>query len=301
MSLLKKWYQNYTRYMDNAKEVVGMNRRNLHYVYPNNPRKYFDYANDKVLTKTTLQKHGLSVPKSFFVIHYFYELQALEEKLRQHSSFVIKPSCGSGGNGIMVISEYKEGMWFSISGKPYSYQELKKHISDIIFGVYSFGLDDAAIIEERIIQDEKITTLSPLGLADIRMINYKDSNAKAMLRIATKASDGKANLHQGGIGVAVDIKNGCTFNAQIEREDISSHPDTGVNLLNIDLPYWTEVTELCEQVCKVIPLDYLGIDIAFSNKGPVILEVNARPGVEIQNISKEGMSATLGRIDEDRS
>ncbi len=297
MSFLKRWYSTYSLGMKNAKKVVGMNRRNLDYVYPNNPRKYFEYANDKVLTKKTLEENGLSVPKSFFVVGYFYELQELEKKLRKLSSFVIKPSCGSGGNGIVVISEYTEGRWISVSGKELSYEDIKKHVSDIIFGVYSFGLDDKAIIEERIVQDPYISELSPLGLADIRMINYKGSNARAMLRIATKASDGKANLHQGGIGVAIDMSSGHTFSAQIERENISLHPDTNVLLLDIKIPYWDELVRLCEDVSKIIPLDYLGIDIALSDKGPVILEVNARPGIEIQNISNEGMSEILADID----
>lgn len=297
MSFLKKWYSTYVEGMENAKKVVGMNRRNLDYVYPNNPRKYFEYANDKVLAKKTLEENGLSVPESFYVIGYFYELQELEKKLRKLSSFVIKPSCGSGGNGIVVISEYRQGMWISISGKELSYEDIKKHVSDIIFGVYSFGLNDNAIIEERIIQDTYISELSPLGLADIRMINYKGSNAKAMLRIATTASDGKANLHQGGIGVAIDMLRGHTFSAQIDRENISFHPDTNVNLIDVKIPNWDELLRLCEEVSKIIPLDYLGIDIALSDQGPVILEVNARPGIEIQNISNEGMSDVLNDID----
>jgi alpha-L-glutamate ligase-like protein len=301
MTLLKKWYGIYIEGMENAKKVVGMNQRNLGYVYPNNPRKYFEYANDKVLTKHTLETEGLSVPKSFFVIGYFYELQGLENNLKELSSFVIKPSCGSGGNGIVVIAQRKDDLWISVSGKEYTFEDIKKHVSDIIFGVFSFGLNDKAIIEERIIQDSYISELSPLGLADIRMINYKGSNAKAMLRIATKASDGKANLHQGGIGVAIDMMSGHTFSAQIQRENISFHPDTNTPLLDIKIPFWDELLHLCEDVSKIIPLDYLGIDIALSDKGPIILEVNARPGIEIQNISNEGMSEILTDIDRRKS
>jgi len=296
MSLLKKYYATYVQSMQNAKSVLGMNRRNLDYVYPSNPRKYFEYANDKVLTKTTLESEGLSIPKSYFIIGYFYELKELESSLKNYSSFVIKPSCGSGGNGIIVISNFKDNVWISVSGKEYTFTDIKKHISDIIFGVFSFGIDDRAIIEERIIQDAYISKLSPHGLADIRMINYQGTNAKAMLRIATKASDGKANLHQGGIGVAIDIQSGHTFSAQIDRENISLHPDTGVKLLDVQIPNWEELLHLCENVSKIIPLSYLGIDIALSDKGPIVLEVNARPGIEIQNISNTGMLEVLTDI-----
>ena len=300
MMNIREVYATFMANMQNSQKVLGMNRRNLGYVYPNNPRKYFEFANDKLLTKKTLQEHGLRVPETFLTVSSFYELQQLETALRQHSSFVIKPSSGSGGNGIVVISDYREDVWVSISGKEYTFREIKKHIADVVFGVYSFGLNDVAIIEERIVQEKTVTLLSPKGLADVRMINYRNSNVKAMLRIATEASDGKANLHQGGVGVAIDLLEGTTFAAQIEREEVTHHPDSDVPLLNVTIPFWDELFSLCEETAKVIPMDYLGIDIALSEKGPVILEVNARPGIEIQNIANEGMIDALSAIDRRR-
>ncbi len=283
--------------MRHADKVLGMNRRNLGYIYPSNKRRYFEFANNKLLTKKTLEAANLRVPKTYLTISYFYELTQLEASLQGVESFVIKPASGSGGKGIIVIAERKEEEWISVSGKIYSLEDIKKHIADIIFGVYSFDMNDTAIIEEKIVQDQGISSLSPHGLADVRMINYRGKNVKAMLRIATIASDGRANLHQGGIGVAIDLATGYTSSARIGREDITSHPDTGVVLLNVKIPFWEELLELCKAAAEVIPLDYLGIDIALSERGPVILEVNARPGIEIQNIAGEGMREPLSIID----
>jgi len=291
--LLKKIKERVSRINKNKEMVVGMNRRNLDFVYPNNPRKSFEFANNKLLTKKTLAKEGINIPKTFLEISYFFELNQIDTKLQNLSSFVIKPSSGSGGNGILVISSYENGLWRSVSNKTYTLEMIKKHIADIIFGVYSFGLNDTAIVEERIIQEASIAKLSPLGLADIRMINYKNKNIAAMLRIATKASDGKANLHQGGIGVSIDIESGRTCFAQIEREDIEFHPDTGVKLTDVEIPYWDEIKQLCIQTSKVIPLGYLGIDIALGEGRALILEVNARPGIEIQNVSHFGLMERL--------
>lgn len=175
MMTMKQIYITFMANMQNAQKVLGMNRRNLGYVYPSNPRKYFEFANDKLLTKKSLQKHGLRVPETYLSVSSFYELQNLETALQKQTGFVIKPSSGSGGNGIMVITDYHDGCWVSISNKKYSFAEIKKHIADIIFGVYSFGLNDVAIIEERIIQNKAVSLLSPQGLADIRMINYRGS------------------------------------------------------------------------------------------------------------------------------
>ncbi len=297
MSRLHRFYADFKAGMQNANKVLGMNRRNLKYVYPSNERKYFEYANNKLLTKKTLEAEGLRVPQTFLTVSFFYELTQLEDALRQLSSFVIKPASGSGGSGIVVISDYQEGDWLSVSGKSYTFADIKKHIADIIFGVYSFGLNDTAIIEERIVQNSLISELSPQGLADIRMISYKGHNVKAMLRIATIASDGRANLHQGGVGVAIDLIKGTTFSARVHGENITHHPDTGVALLDVTIPSWDELLRLSEAASKAIPLGYLGIDIALSESGPVILEVNARPGIEIQNICGEGMRESLSAID----
>jgi len=297
MSRLQRIFTEFRANMQNAHKVLGMNRRNLGYVYPSNPRKYFEFANNKLLTKKTLEAEGLRVPETFLTVSYFYELTQMEEALRELSSFVIKPSSGSGGNGIVVISDYRDEVWISVSGKIYTFADIKKHIADIIFGVYSFGLNDTAIIEERIVQNSLISTLSPQGLADIRVINYRGRNVRAMLRIATIASDGRANLHQGGVGVAIDLESGKTYSAQVSGENITRHPDTGVALLDVTIPSWDELLRLSEEAAKIIPLGYLGIDIALSEKGPVILEVNARPGIEIQNISGEGMRESLLAIE----
>ncbi len=294
---LKKLYSLFNVDKEKVGKVLGMNRRNLGYVYPSNPRKYFDYANDKLLAKKSLEARRLRVPKTYLTISFFYELVELEEALKRYTSFVIKPAFGSGGNGIMVISAYEEGHWISVSGKRYTFKEIKKHIADIIFGVYSFSMNDTAIIEERIVQHSLVSELSPHGLADIRMINYKGNNVKAMLRIATIASDGRANLHQGGIGVSIDLQSGRTLAARIAKEDITHHPDTGRALLDVELPHWDEILHLCEEAAKAVPLDYLGIDIALSDSGPVILEVNARPGIEIQNVAGEGLREKLSEID----
>jgi alpha-L-glutamate ligase-like protein len=296
MNRLRRFFAGVKENMKNIDTVLGMNRRNLGYVYPSNPRKYFEFANNKLLTKQTLEKAGLRVPETFLTVSYFYELTEMEEALLRLKSFVIKPSSGSGGSGIVVISDCQEGAWRSVSGKIYTFADLKKHIADIIFGVYSFGLHDTAIIEERIVQNSLISELSPQGLADIRVINYRGSNVKAMLRIATIASDGKANLHQGGVGVAIDLENGKTFAARVHGENITHHPDTGVALLDVTIPSWDALLQLSEAAAKVIPLGYLGIDIALSESGPVILEVNARPGIEIQNICGEGMRERLSAI-----
>ena len=185
------------------------------------------------------------------------------------------------------------GDWLGISGKIYTLYDLQKHISDIIFGIYSFDLGDRAIIESRITQHAEMQELSPLGLADVRVIMCDDTPVMSMTRIPTRQSDGKANLHQGAIGVAIDIATGITTHGRFLGQSADKHPDSGIHLIGRTLPYWPEIIELAQLAARSVPLKYLGVDISISPDGPQLLEINVRPGLEIQNVNDRGMLSIL--------
>ncbi len=195
-----------------------------------------------------------------------------------------------------MIRERRGEEWLSAGGKIYSLDEIRTHISNIIFGIHSFGLRDTAIIEARLEQHERINTLSPSGLADVRLILYRRQPAMAMIRLTTNQSAGRANLHQGAIGVGIDLVTGHTRHAIHKGEEIEFHPDTGAPLIDVELPYWPEILATGQKVINALPLNYLGIDIAITSQGPVLLEINVRPGIEIQNANNLGLRDGLLHI-----
>lgn len=276
-----------------AAGVVGINRRNLGYIYPNNSRQFFSLADDKVLTKEILVQAGLPVPATLRVYRYFFELQRLREDLAPHPEFVIKPARGRGGGGIIVITGSTETAWLGIDGRQHSVDALRRHLGDILFGVYSFDLGDAVLVEERIRQHPALEELSPLGLADVRVIVYQDRPTLTMIRVPTRSSKGRANLHQGGLGIALDLVTGRTGHAQHNGHQVVCHPDTGLPLAGRIIPFWDEVLRISRQTAAVFPLKYLGIDIVITAAGPVLLEINVRPGLEIQNVTRCGLRPLL--------
>ncbi|MDH4247477.1 MAG: hypothetical protein OEW39_06650 [Deltaproteobacteria bacterium] len=287
--LLNKW----SAVRDNARTVLAMNRRNLNYIYPNNHRRDFQIADDKLITKEIMQRVGVPVPQTFLTYRYFFDLRDLERDLGSLSEFVIKPAHGSQGNGIVVIDHNKDGIWYSIGGTAYTGQMLRKHLSDIIFGIYSFDLTDQVLIEERVHQHSEMNAISPFGLADFRVILHQDRPVMAMCRVPTRASQGRANLHQGAVGVGLDLATGRTRHANHITGPVTRHPDTGMALLDIPIPFWKEILEISILAAKAVPLKYLGVDISVSKTGPMLLEINVRPGLAIQMANFKGLRTLL--------
>ncbi len=284
--------------MNYLEEILGINERNLSLIYEYNPVQYYSMADDKLLTKRILEEAGISTPKLLYSYQYFYELNRLKEDLWNRSDFVIKPSHGLQGGGIVVFDQFSNGHWLTTSGKPYSAGDLFEHATDILHGVYSLdNTNDAVMIEEKIKLDRFFRRITYKGVPDIRVIVFKRRPVMAMLRIPTKCSEGRANLHAGGIGVGLDLKSGVTTSAKIKKSSIAAHPDTGEGLLGLRIPHWGDILDIAQRIQKYIPLGYLGIDFVLDERyGPQILEINVRPGLEIQNINNKGLKTFLNRF-----
>lgn len=296
-SVMRGWLARWRALRAQAAQVLSMNNRNLGYVYPHNARRHFPIANDKLLCKQTLEPVGVPVPRTHFTYRYFFELARLAEELGSLQEFVIKPANGSAGHGILVIVAREGEQWVGVNGRRYGIDELRRHISDIIFGVYSFDAQDCAIVEDRVLQHPELDALCDRGLADVRVILYRDRPVLAMSRVPTLRSDGKANLHQGAVGLGIDIDSGRTVHAVLEGRPVTHHPDSNAPLIGITLPFWESIMAHSRRAAAAVPLKYLGVDVAISRDGPVVLEINARPGLEIQNANLVPLRTLLERVD----
>jgi alpha-L-glutamate ligase-like protein len=121
----------------------------------------------------------------------------------------------------------------------------------------------------------------------------------AMLRLPTRRSGGRANLHQGAIGAGVDLVSGITTRAVFCNRLAERHPDTGEPVVGIQVPRWTEVLDIARRVSQAVGLGYLGVDIVIDGRrGPLLLEANARPGLAIQIANGIGLLPRFDEIDQ---
>lgn len=277
-------------------DTFGMNRRNVELVYPRNARRDLYLADDKLAAKERLAAHGVPVPGTVAVCRGLRDIPRTLEVLDTRGNVVLKPASGAAGNGVMLLGPRTRGGWEASRGVK-SRAELEHHLANIVFGAFSSDISDHALVEERVQVDPAVLALSGRGVADIRVLTLDGEAFLAMLRVPTLGSAGRANLHQGAIGVAVELSSGHTTRARHVSRAVTHHPDTGASLLGITVPRWRDVVQVAVAAARAVPLGFLGVDILLDRSlGPLVVEINARPGLEIQNIHGVGLGRALAQV-----
>jgi alpha-L-glutamate ligase-like protein len=285
--------------------ILGMNRRNATCILDHNARSKFPIVDDKLRLHRLCRTINVPTPQIHAVVEYHSQLRRLPQILGDRDDFVIKPNQGSAGRGVLVVSGSKqEGrpgnrVYLRHNDEPLTADTLRQHLSDILSGMYSLGgRPDQALIQQRVRLHPDFGPISFKGIPDVRVILYRNEPAMAMLRLPTAASNGRANLHQGGIGTGIDLDTGVSHHAVQRNRFVDRHPDTGIPVVGFRVPFWHEVLALSRRVAEAVGLGYIGVDVVIDEQdGPLLLEANARPGLAIQIANGQGLMPRLAAID----
>ena len=279
--------------------MLGINARNNQFIQGYNPRSMFPRVDDKILTKKLAMEAGLQTPRLYSTVEFHYQVQGFHKSVEAHESFVVKPARGAGGNGVLVVAgRDSKGDYLRTNGKVFTRLQMERYLANILSGLHSLGgSPDKAIVEYRVKTGEPFTSLSYQGVPDIRVLVFQGYPVMAMLRLSTSASGGRANLHQGAIGVGLDIATGVAVQAICRDQLIETHPDTGQSLISAAVPDWDTLLLLAARCYEISGMGYLGVDIVVDiDRGPLVLELNARPGLSIQLANGEGLLPRLRTI-----
>ncbi len=284
--------------MSISKSVLGMNARNFLYITRFNKASAKRRADNKLATKILLGNYNIPTAT---LLHSF----ATRKGIKNYSwdlptnGFVIKPARGYGGKGILVIKKWENGIGTTVSERQLSLKRIQSHILDIFDGIHSLqSLPDKAYIEERIIPDPFFRKFSPIGLPDIRVIVFNKIPIMAMLRIPTQESHGKANVHEGAIGAGIGMRTGITKHAIFKEKPLKFIPGIKMKASGIKIPRWNEILLLASRAQSISGLGFAGIDIVFDKtRGLLVLEINARPGLSIQNANLASLRSRLERVE----
>jgi alpha-L-glutamate ligase-like protein len=294
MSLLGDMTRGLSKY-----RIMGINARNRDFISEQNDRRYYPLVDDKLETKRLALAAGINVPELYGVIEFISQASKVIEIAHPQKRFVVKPCRGSGGNGVLVVRDVIGDKVQKASGELVSAADLQYFVSNVLSGMYSLkGTSDKALIEYAVQFDPIFNDITYQGVPDIRIIVYKGVPVMAMLRLPTRASDGKANLHKGGIGVGIRMETGTTMYGVQHSHFIDEHPETLQPLSGRVIPQWPFLLETAAKFYEITKLGYVGVDIVLDkDKGPMVLEANARPGIAIQIANRCGLKSRTDRVD----
>ncbi len=287
-----------------SQAILTKNTRNWYYLRQNSSLAK-KIADSKIRTKKILTKAEVPVPKLLGVIKN--EKEVLEFPWEEiEEGFVVKPGSGFGGEGVLLIRRRAKwaGEWFLMDGTKINISGLRYHCFDILQGKFSLhNLPDYVLVEERVKIFGQFLRFTKIGAPDIRIIIFNQVPVMAMLRIPTEESKGKANLHQGAIGLGLDMATGITtygvYRDQLLEKIYDLKRKKMVKVNGIRIPLWEQVLRTAIAAQKAVSgLNFVGVDIVLDKeKGPLILELNARPGLAIQICNQTGLQERLKRIE----
>jgi len=130
------------------------------------------------------------------------------------------------------------------------------------------------------------------------VVVYRGLPVMSMTRLPTHRSRGRANLHQGAVGAGIELDSGVTNFAVCDGRAVNVHPDTQQAVLAHGIPDWERVLEMAVRASDQTQLGYVGADVVIdAEHGPLILELNARPGLAIQIANRAGLVPRLAEVD----
>ena len=278
-----------------AAGVLGLNKRNGDYILRFNPRTLYPLVDDKLRTKRLALQAGIAVPDLYGVIETQRDIRRLPQIVAHHKEFALKPAHGSSGDGIIVVAGRSASRYRTISGLLLDDDFLSHHLSNAINGQFSLGgVQDVVIVEYMVQFSSLFEKISFQGVPDIRVIVFRGYPVMAMVRLPTRQSHGKANLHQGAVGAGIDLATGITLNGVIGTEVVAYHPDTSQPVAGLQVPDWDTILDISARCYELTGLGYIGVDIVLDrDRGPLVLELNARPGLAIQIANRQGLLRRL--------
>ena len=278
--------------------LLWQNARNLDYIKEYNTKFARKLADSKLKTKNFLKEHNIDVPKTIAILDSHDQIvDSIFEKIEL--PFVVKPNGGFWGKWILVFDK-KDSSWNFITNdwKVFSKKELLNHFWEILDWFYSLSWNrDKVIIEKKIELDEEIELLWKFWLPDIRIITFNMVPVMAMLRVPTKQSKWKANLHAWACWVWIDIWTWKLTFITSHWKIIKSIPGIW-DVRGLKLPKWEKALFLAVKAQQVTKIAYMWCDIVLDKRDwPLILELNIRPGLEVQVANMAPLKDRLEKVE----
>lgn len=267
-------------------------------------REWYEYLPDK--SSRTIYERLRIGPAPFYTgdkykvyekyKKYFHRdaclVKAIEDKdilfsfISRNGKVMLKPLCGSLGEDIIIVKS-KDIVQF-----------------DSFFDDILKKYPDGCIAEELIVQEESLAKLNPTSVNTLRITTVRMDDrveVHSFLRVG-KMFSLFDNIARGGIVCALNQETGEITRAMDHFGNrYEKHPHTGMPLVGYTVPRFKEAVELAKELTEVIPnLRYMGWDLALTDSGWVMVELNAKAGIYcVQQTLGRGIKKDFEKIFEE--
>ena len=268
------------------KEFLGLNEQRVYMDYLN-PVKYYSLARNKYLAHKILEDAGIRTS----TLYCYYQPEARYSdcgnnandlygvmsilKSQDVRSCVIKTTESSHGDNVWVVKDIK-------------YEEndaLLTRFDDKVVSLSSFLGNEPLIFESIVHQTMQFASFNESSVNTIRFMTtlWPDGSAQTIAAFIKIGRSGRCvdNAGEGGnVDVCVDVETGelryaIQYDGWRRIKDIDYHPDNGHKLNGVVIQNWLAIKEEVAHFQQAFPFcKAAGWDIAITEEGPVVIEVN---------------------------
>ena len=261
--------------------------------------QYHVLIDDKILFHDLMSYYNIPVPYRYFTfrrdefrsgneILSDEQVDSIIQQVNDNRIFV-KRFTGGAASGVSIFTRTANGDYIDEDGTSVSAQMIR----------YKYQGQDF-IFEKQLTQEETLRKFNPDTVNTIRVLTYKKNVVSAAVRFGARGSY-VDNTAKGGVAVSLDIDTGCLGDYGMREYDLYKyyeHPDSHLKFAQTIVPQWPEVRKLVEKTLQYLPYyNSVGFDIATTDDGPVIIEINSGSGVYLSQMGKETGIADYFRID----
>lgn len=138
---------------------------------------------------------------------------------------------------------------------------------------------DASIIEECIVQDDRMAEFCHTSINTVRILTINHNGHSKVLHSFFRMGNGGVadNFHANGLAAGVNLETGRLETDGIDKDrNVFTHsPSTGKKIKGFQIPHWEELIETSKQLAQVVEDGKLiGWDFAVTKNGYELIEGN---------------------------
>lgn len=251
--------------------------------------KYHVLIDDKIIFHDIMTQYGIPVPTRYFTFRgnefrngaelmTDTEIDSIISNINDERIFV-KRFTGGAASGVSIFTRKEKGVYLDSENDIVSAAMIRKKYAGQDF-----------LFEKQLIQEPVLGKFNPDTVNTIRVMTFKDKVISAAVRFGCKGSF-VDNTAKGGVAVSLDIESGMLESYGMREYDLkhyTEHPDSFIKFENTIVTQWQAVKRLVEKTLKFLPYyQSVGFDVATTNEGPVIIEINTGAGIYLSQMGKE--------------